>query len=99
MYTPSRLWALLFLLLLTRTLSVSALPVQSVKEPAAVIDRRQDNTEAFNSALADLKTTNAEVTALNAAMQIEQARHTVLDKAIDSMNESVVKAGSTVRAD
>jgi hypothetical protein len=57
-----------------------------------------DNTGAFNQALADLKATNAEVTALNAAMQIEQAKHTVLNKAIDSMNESVVKAGSTKRA-
>ncbi|WP_232293568.1 hypothetical protein [Stigmatella aurantiaca] len=56
------------------------------------------NTDAFNQALRDLKETNAEVTALNAEMQIEQSRHTVLNKAIDSMNESVVKAGSTKRA-
>lgn len=49
-------------------------------------------------ALSDLKKTNAEVMALNAAMQVEQARHTTLNKAIDAMNESVVKAGSTHRA-
>jgi hypothetical protein len=57
-----------------------------------------DNTAAFQQALADLKATNAEVTAMNAAMQIEQARHTALNKAVDSMNESVVKAGATKRA-
>jgi hypothetical protein len=57
-----------------------------------------NNTAAFQQALADLKATNAEVTALNAAMQIEQARHTAINKAVDSMNESVVKAGATKRA-
>ena len=66
----------------------------STQDPAT----SSSNTAAFSQALADLKATNAEVTALNAAMQQEQAKHTVLNKAIDSMNESVVKAGSTKRA-
>ncbi len=55
-------------------------------------------SSSFNDALSQLQAMNQEVTILNAKMQIEQARHTALNKAIDSMNESVVKAGSTKRA-
>jgi len=81
--------------------SGAALPynLQSLgQHPVHRLARRADNTAAFNSALADLKATNAAVTNLNAALQISQARHTVLNKAIDSMNEAVVRAGSTHRA-